>query len=146
VEGQRNLEPYGSAHDLPSYIEMRQMIASAKVLTIFVARGQRKELINLERQVKELLDLVDRFYDMLGDRHWLFTDHLPLTEVEALLASAPSDAEAEDGLIAVIAERLGSHHWQTGLLGHEALRARRHSLDRARQHYLAEEWDSCAVW
>lgn len=137
--------PYGSAHDLPSVIEMRQMLAGMKLLTRVVARDQRKSLLQLEQEMNGLFDLVDRFYAILGDRHWIFTDHLPVSEVETLLASATTPDDAEEGLIGIISDRVCGAYWQMGLNGNEAMRARRHGLERARQHYVAERWDSCAL-
>lgn len=140
-----NPAPYGSAHDLPSVIEMRQMLAGMKLLTRVVARDQRQRLIELEGEMSALFDLVDRFYDALGARRWIFTDYLSVGEVGALLASAPTEEGAEAGLIEIIAERLRRPHWQMGLLDHEAMQARRANLERARRHYLDEQWDSCAL-
>lgn len=137
--------PYGSAHDLPSVVEMRQMLTGMKLLTRVVARDQREKLVELEQEMTALFDLVDRFYAVLGGRHWIFTDHLPVSEVRTLLASAATVEDAEEGLIGIIADRLSGMHWQMGLNRHEAMRARRHSLERARQHYLDEQWDSCAL-
>lgn len=137
--------PYGSAHDLPSVVEMRQMLAGMKFLTRLVARDQRQNLIKLEGEMNALVDLGDQFYDILGERHWIFTDHLPVSEVEALLATASTEMAAEAGLIKIIAERVRGPHWQVGLLSHEAMQPRRANLERARQHYLDEQWDSCAL-
>ncbi len=140
-----NPTPYGSAHDLPSIIEMRQMLAGMKFLTRIVARERRQSILQLEQKMIALCDLVDRFYDVLGERHWIFTDHLHLSAVESLFANRPSASEAEAGIIDIVASRLHGSFWHIGLFGHEAMRARRTNLERARQHYLDEQWDSCAL-
>lgn len=144
-ENRSHPAPYGSAHDLPSVVEMRETIRGMKLLTRVIGRDQRRNLIELESEMTLLFDLIDRFYEVLGARHWIFTEHLPVSEVEALLASGAIDDAAEAGLIEIIAGRLRGPYWQMGLLGHEAMRARRHNLERARQHYLDEQWDSCAL-
>ncbi len=137
--------PYGSARDLPSVIEMREMLAGMKLLTRVVARDQRSGLIELEGEMNALSDLVDRFYTILGARHWLFTDHLPVSAIEALLQEAATGELAESGLVQIIADRVRGPYWQMGLFGHESLRARHANFERARQHYLDEQWDSCAL-
>ena len=40
--------PYGSAEDLPSFVELRQLLRGGKLLTRVVARDQRKQLIEVE--------------------------------------------------------------------------------------------------
>ncbi len=69
-------QPYRSARDLPSVAEMLRLIEGGKLLTRVIARRVRPDLVQLEGQVKELADLVDRFYEVLGDRHWIFHEHL----------------------------------------------------------------------
>ena len=121
------------------------MLAGMKLLTRVVARDQRPGLIELEREMNALSDLVDRFYTVLGARHWLFTDHLPVSAIKALLSEASTGELAESGLVQIIADRVRGPYWQMGLLGHESLRARHANLERARRHYLDEQWDSCAL-
>lgn len=95
--------------------------------------------------MSSLFDTVDRFYDALGDRHWIFTDNLPVDDIRVLLDSSSSPAEAESRFVALLADRVTGRYWQMGLVGHEALRARRRQLERAREHYVNEQWDSCAL-
>ena len=58
--------PYGSARDLPSYREMASQIEGGKLLTGFIAREQRSELLKVEQQLSHLAAVVDRFYERLG--------------------------------------------------------------------------------
>lgn len=139
-----NPTAYGSAHDLPSSVEMREMLASMKSLGVFSGREQRHKLAALEARRKEMFDVIDQYYDVLGARHWIFTDTLPIDEIGTLLADA-SEEEAEAGLMRIIAERLGSDYWQMGLLGHDEICVRRTNLARARQHYVDRQWDSSAL-
>ena len=140
-----NPRPYGSARDLPSVVEMRRQLAGAKLLTRVIARDQRQGLIALEAEMSALCDLADRFYDLLGPRHWIFTDHLPVDAIDELLRTTATVDEAEAGLIEIIADRVRGPYSQMGLLRSEPLRARRAKLERARQHYIDEQWDSCAL-
>ncbi len=67
---------YGSAKDLPSYRELSRLIHGGKLLTLLVARDQRKKLIEIEEQVDRLTRIVDDFYKRLGSRNWIFHDML----------------------------------------------------------------------
>lgn len=104
----RAAEAYQSALDLPSFRDLLQQIGAAKVLTRFVARDKRPELVRLENEVREMTERVDRFYELLGPRHWIFHESLPTNSIDALLNLSPRDAER--ALIALYAdpERLGS--------------------------------------
>lgn len=139
------LRPYGSARDLPIAIEMTQSLKAMKLLTRFVAPGQRATAVEIERQLNQLYDTVDSFYSALGERHWIFTESMPLDEIGDLLKRSSDPSEVELGLIGIIGDRIRGHYWRMGLLGHEAMRARNRLLERARQHYLDEQWDSCAL-
>ena len=77
--------PYGSARDLPSFHEMAGQIQGLKLLTLAVGREQRAELLRLEQQLNHLADVVDRFYERLGQRNWIFHDSLNFEAVEAIL-------------------------------------------------------------
>lgn len=94
--------------------------------------------------MNDLFDLVDHFYEVLGGRHWIF-NQLPVQELRELLAATSGAEEAESGLIEIIAGRLRGPRCQMDLFSHEAMRAPRVNIERARRHYLAQEWSSCAL-
>ena len=85
-DGPGRRSPYGSAQDLPSYQELSQQIRGAKLLTRFVGRGMRPQLLEIEQQLTRLTSLVDDFYGRLGPRNWIFHDLLPVDQIERLLA------------------------------------------------------------
>ena len=91
--GQPQAGKYPSARDLPSVAEMLQQIQGMKLLTRFIARDQRKSLVELEAQVRELTETVDRFYAVLGPRHWIFHDDLNLDKVKELVTLDAAGAE-----------------------------------------------------
>jgi hypothetical protein len=64
--GMARHEPYGSAADIPSIADMLQKIEGGKLLTRFIARDQRAKLVELERQVREHIAVIDRFYAVVG--------------------------------------------------------------------------------
>lgn len=141
----RGPEPYGSAADLPSYRELLRQIQGMKLLTLVISRKQRSQVLELEARAKRLVQVVDAFYARLGARNWIFHDHLDVSKLAAILAKT-SDAEvAEVCLIELHRELVVSNLGIQRFLGHEGLRARFHQIERARDHYLAGQFDSCVL-
>ncbi len=138
-------QPYGSAGDLPTIRELREQARFYKLATTFVLRKERHKVVELEAQIQSLCDTVDRFYALLGARHWIFTDNLPMDEIGAEVNSQATPEAAEAALVEVLARRIGGQFWRLGLMGHEALRARSRQLERAQEHYVNGKWDSCAL-
>lgn len=92
------VSPYGSARDLPSVKEMEQQIAAFKMLGFLLPSDQRTQLKELEREHKHITVVVDRFYELLGQRNWVFTGDLNLPALEHVV-SAGDVATAEARLI-----------------------------------------------
>jgi hypothetical protein len=86
--------PYASALDLPSIRDLLKQIEGMKALTLFIGRKQRAQVIEVERNVRELAAQVDAFYALLGDRHWIFHERLDTNVVERLLKMEADAAEA----------------------------------------------------
>ncbi len=137
--------PYGSARDLPSYLEMDRQIQGGKLLTRFIARKQRSEFLEIEHQLNHLVAVVDRFYDQLGPLNWIFHELLPISDVEAILDRTTTPEEAEQGLIEIYRETDKLTFWTRWLYGVEGLRERSHQIERAREHYFADQFDSAAL-
>ena len=140
----RRLSPYGSARDLPSYQEMARQIQGGKLLTRFIARNQRSGLLEVERQLNHLVAVVDRFYDRLGSRNWIFHEFLPVSNVEAILDQTATSEEAEQRLIEIYRDEDKLTFWTRRLYSVEGLRERSHQIERARGHYCADHFDSAA--
>jgi hypothetical protein len=98
----RTAETYQSALDLPSFRNLLEQIQAAKVLTRLVARDKRRDLVKLEKEIRVMAERVDRFYGVLGRRHWIFHESLPTDEIDSLLSLSPADAERS--LIALYAD------------------------------------------
>lgn len=86
-------KPYGSADDLPSIVEMREQLRGAKVITRLIAHPSRSQVVEVEKQLNRIVQLVDDFYSLLGPRNWVFPDNLSTDEVEALLSTNADEAE-----------------------------------------------------
>ena len=136
---------YGSAHDLPSVQEMQQSIYGLSILTRFVARDQRPKLIETERQIRRLADLVDRFYDRLGSRNWIFHDTLDVSRVEEILDETDTPADAEERLVELYRDRDALKWKLLRLRSVNGLRERFHQIERARDHYDSGQFDSCVL-
>lgn len=133
-------DPYKSARDLPSVAEMLKQIQGFKALTRFVARDQRDSVVVIEQQLDDLVETVDGFYDLLGSRHWIFHDSLNTEAAKSLLAK-PAD-EAEQGLIEQYRETR-TLDWMIGRLWRfPEMQTRRRMIERAREDYRAERYDS----
>lgn len=139
-------QPYGSAADLPSFREMKTMMKGAKVLTLVVGRDKRPDFVKIEADMDRMVTTVDRFYELLGRRHWVFSDRLKFDDVAEAVEQAPGADEMEARYIEIYRARLEGDFWWIGALNRdEAIRARRPQLERAREHYLAGHYDSCTL-
>lgn len=136
---------YGSARDLPSFRDMELFVKGAKILTLFLARDQREKILEVEREMTRLVDVVDRFYERLGSRNWIFPDVLNIEDIGILLEETDDANEAEQRLISLYADKDASRFWIQRLCMAEGLRQRRHQIERALRHYQAEEFDSCVL-
>lgn len=137
--------PYGSARDLPSYRELAEQLRGAKLLTRFIARDQRANVLMVEEQLNHLTDVVDRFYERLGERHWVFHDTLSVSAVENLLDTTSTPASAEKALIELYRDPGNAAFWIQRLRAVDGLRERFHQIERAREHYDAEQYDSAVL-
>ncbi len=137
--------PYGSAKDLPSYQELAQQLHDANVLRRFIAREQRQQILDLQRQLERLTRVVDDFYERLGSRNWIFHDSLSVDKVEMLLADALDPESAERELIALYRDNETIKWLTMRLRNQEGLRERNQQIERARQHYSADQFDSCVL-
>ena len=142
---ERRRSPYGSASDLPSYQEMARQIQDGKLLTRFIARNQRSGLLQIERQLNHLVAVVDRFYDRLGPRNWIFHESLNVSAVEAILDQTANCEEAEQRLVEIYRDEDYLAFWTRRLHSVDGLRERAHQIERAHEHYCADQFDSAAL-
>ena len=137
--------PYGSARDLPSYQEMARQLQGGKLLTLVVAREQRSKLLKVEQQMNHLVDVIDRFYERLGPRNWIFHGSLDFEAIETILDETDTAEEAEQRFIELYRDKERTAFWIRHLYGVEGLRERFHQIERARDHYDADHFDSAVL-
>ena len=135
-------EPYGSAADIPSIADMLQTIEGGKLLTRFIARDQRVKLVELERQVRQHVAVIDRFYAVLGPRNWIVHDELPMPLLEAIRGMAADDAERQ-----LIGHYQDPENLErlTRRLSHPELRVRSPLIERAKTEFLSERYNTCVL-
>ena len=138
-------EPYGSAHDLPSFAEMRQQLQAFKALTLFVMRDTRAKIVELERQMNAMADRVDAFYARLGPLHWTFNDWMSVEKVDAILSETSTPEDAESRLIELYRDPEATKWHLIRLRNVQGLRERHHLLIRAREDYDADRFDTCTM-
>jgi hypothetical protein len=105
-----------------------------KLLTRVVARGQRAQVVEIERQVQRLTEIVDRFYALLGPRHWIFHDRLNVEQAGELIG-LDVDA-AEEAFIRIYQDPEALSFMIVSLNRFPAMRVRMNLIEKARVDYI----------
>jgi hypothetical protein len=137
--------PYESAHDLPSFVEMQQQIKGLKLLRFLIPKDSRADIKELERQLKHLGDTVDRFYQVLGSRNWIFHDSLSVDRMAAILDACATPDEAERRLIEYYMDPEDPQALLRPVRAFPALRKRMHLIQCARDDYFAGRYYACVL-
>jgi len=124
---------------------MEMQLKEAKVLTLFISSDTRRELLEIERGMNRLAQVVDDFYQRLGPRNWVFHDWLSPDKVELLLHETSDAAAAESRLIELYREPDAMKWWLVWLRNEVGLLKRCHQIERAHEHYQAGQFDSCVL-
>ncbi|MFI5500976.1 hypothetical protein ACIA5E_18105 [Nocardia asteroides] len=138
-------EPYGSAADLPSFGELARQVEALRPVTRVVLRSQRARIKQIQHDLDRLIAIVDGFYERLGRRHWIFHDLLNVDKIEKILAETTSAAEAEGQLIALYRDRETLSWWIARLCAHPTMALRQRQIQRAYDHYFADQFDSAVL-
>jgi hypothetical protein len=129
----RRPERYESARDLPKFREMEQMLKGFKVIG-WLKPSLRAQFKQVEADLNALSSTIDRFYEVLGPRHWVFHDHLNVSDVNDLLTASSVD-EAEQRFIALQAD--GLEDQVRRLRFRPGFKERYHLLELAMEDYAA---------
>ncbi|WP_309105068.1 hypothetical protein [Microbacterium sp.] len=124
---------YPSAYDIPDFKRMREQMRAMQVLLVFKP-SMRGEFKQLKAQFERIVSTVERFYELLGERHWVFHGSLNLE----LLAPALASADADTAEAAVIAHYQDERKMKFHLMRAKAvpeLRLRASLLDAALRDY-----------
>jgi hypothetical protein len=93
--------------------------------------------------VEEHVNAVDRFYDLLGDRHWIFHESLNLEKVKAVLDLEPD--EAERALIGMYRDQDWFRFMKMGLRRFSAMRDRMDLVEKAARDYTDDRFYACVL-
>jgi hypothetical protein len=137
--------PYESAHDLPSFVEMQQTLEGLKLFRFLIPKDKRPDVKELERQLKHLGDTVNRFYDVLGSRNWVFHDSLSIDRIASILDGSSTPDDAERRLIDYYMDPDDPQFLLRPARAFPALRRRIHLVQRARDDYFAGRYYSCVL-
>jgi len=99
--GETNPPPtsgYPTAYDIPQFKKMREEMTALQLLLV-LKPSMRGEFEKLKTEFERIVGTVERFYKVLGERHWVFHDNLKLEPLVAVLRAEDPD-EAESALIA----------------------------------------------
>ncbi len=135
--------PYPSGRDLPSVAELLEQIRGMKALTRVIGRDQRAKVIEIERQVHELAENVDRFYSLMGPRHWIFHDRLNAEKVGALIGLDPDGAE--QAFIEIYQDQEALRLMIMPLRRFPAMQSRMDLIEKARVDYQAGRFYSTVL-
>ena len=142
---QRN-KPYGSAGDLPSFKEIAEQLQGLKIwANLILSPKQRKEMKALEAHRNSMVSVVDSFYELLGERNWLFHDKLRLDKIEQIIKEETDVETAEKRIVEIYRDERTMESWILGLREHDGLRSRMGHIERAHEHYKADRFDSCVL-
>ncbi|MDN5742353.1 MAG: hypothetical protein L0J68_02660 [Micrococcaceae bacterium] len=132
---------YGSARDLPKFKEMELQLAGLRRFKFLISKEQRHLLTDVSAQLDRITSTVDAFYVLLGPRHWVFHDDLPVDDLAGLVANHQDDPErAEQAFIAWYQDKDRLSHLVRRLNVHPDLRARMHLLRSALEDYQAQRY------
>jgi hypothetical protein len=120
-----------------------EQIRGMKALTRFIGRKHRKEILQIEQQIEEHVAVVDRFYELLADRHWIFHDRLSLEKVKAILGLAPD--EAEMAFIEIYRDAEWLRLTTMGLRRFPAMQSRMDLIEKAMDDYREGRYYACVL-
>ena len=126
---------YASAFDLPTFVELRQQVRSLKALSL-LKPSIRPELRKLEAEMTRLASLIDRFYDTLGSRNWLYHEDLNVNRIGEISELSSLD-EQESALIAIYQEQETLPFMVRRLGRHDGMRQRLPLLEASLGDYHA---------
>ena len=90
---------------LPSLKNMRDAARGLRFLNAFVdTEDPDDEIAAIEDEIARIVEIVGGFYNLLGDRNWIFSDYLSLSRMEAVSSASCAD-EAESLLIEYLQEQ-----------------------------------------
>ena len=136
---------YDKARDIPTFQEMEQTLNGMKMFRFVLPKEERVKLVEIETELDRLANLIDDFYDLFGDRHWVFNDLLNADHIEEIISN---NGGIDDAEIKLIAQYNDSDFLERAVMrcnGIPALRKRIGLVEKAKDDYLAGRYYSTAL-
>ncbi len=130
---------------IPSVKKLRETLDGYKKLARFFYHSKANEELNEIRiQIDNLVNLIVGFYELLGDRHWVFSDYISTKKVEEMVATNSAD-EAEQIIISWLQEDHILNSLIMRLNRFQDMRPRIHQLEKAARDYLEGRYYSVVL-
>ncbi|MFJ6675214.1 hypothetical protein ACIQMJ_29260 [Actinosynnema sp. NPDC091369] len=128
---------YGSARDLPTFIELSRQLDFLRGARFLIPRDKRPDVERMAAELDRFVDVVDGFYSTLGPRNWIFHESLSFDAVGEWLKGNASPEAVEEKLIQVYGDE--DKLWVMVQLAsrHPAMRKRDGLLRHAISDHLA---------
>lgn len=143
-ETQKRAITFGTAYDLPQVRELVREIHAIETLKYALTSDQRAELSEQKKALRNMVQVVDSFYDLLGPRNWVFHGDMNLNRVQEVL-QAEDAKSAEERLITYYQDKDATKFLFTRLFRVEAFRPRLQIISRAYEDFLTERYYACVL-
>lgn len=90
--------------NMPTVVELKQQVRALSAISSILRNNEiKEEMRKTKAKLDETLEIVERFYSILGKRNWVFSDALNLDRMKTILENDNAD-EAEKALISYFKE------------------------------------------
>jgi len=135
---------FGSAKDIPQIRELGRLIDGAWRIRFLLKSAQRQKLEQLKAELSNLSSVVDKFYDLLGNRNWVFHGDMSMPAMgEVVAMETPEQAELR--LIDYYKDEKSLDSLIGRLWRVEALRHRQNLIIQASEDYRAGRYYSTVL-
>lgn len=141
---QKMATTFGTAYDLPQVHELVREIRALETLKHALTSDQRTELSQQNKALRNMVQIVDSFYELLGPRNWVFHGDMNLKRVQEVL-QAEDVKSAEEQFIMYYQDKDATKFLFIRLFRVEAFRPRMHIISRAYEDFLAERYYACVL-
>lgn len=78
---------------IPSVRGLRESLDGYELLAaLFLGPSGAEDINTIKDQLDDLVDLIVSFYELLGDRHWVFSDYISLSKAREIVSAESADA------------------------------------------------------
>ncbi len=144
--------PYPSALLMPSFTDMAKQLLDLSMRTDLKPDLKLlfHDLCQQFIETYEVLSVVDRFYDLLGNRNWICHEHLPATEIKQILEEASKAESPEDYAESRLMEFYQDKSWMRSWISHlcqlDPFAERKKKIRKAEKYYHDQDWETCILY